>query len=148
MRIILALVLSVLVNVSFASVSKSQAIGIYNRILKANNIWTCPKLTFSKSNQINAQVAGYVMTINQGMLDATNIDELALVIGHELGHFKLWHVTSKPGNEYAADARGWVYAHTAGYNMCKAKELFKKFPQEYSKTHPHPKDRYNRLPRC
>jgi len=133
----------------FASATtKADAIQIYNKIVKASGMTRYPQLKFSSDKEINASATSYAITINQGMLNATNRNELALVIGHELGHYKLRHRTSTPSNEYSADALGWNYGVKAGYNMCSARSLFKKFKQYASKTHPHPKDRAKRLPKC
>jgi predicted Zn-dependent protease len=82
------------------------------------------------------------------MLNITNKDELALVLGHELAHYKLGHHGSNHRNEYAADALGYQYAAKAGYNVCRGKNIFKKFRKGGSATHPDPRDRIKHLPRC
>lgn len=146
-KLILAISLCVISAMSFAT-SKQDAVEIYDNILKANNIKIHPSLEFSSSSEINAYQSGYTITLNQGILNATNKNELALVIGHELGHFMLHHLRSNHSNEYAADAAGAYYASKAGYSMCKGKELFKKFKKGGSDTHPDPVNRYKRIGRC
>lgn len=144
----LLFILLLILSTSVFATTRSDAVRIYKKITSANGFVVYPDLKFSNSNQINARTDMFYITINRGMLNATNIDELALVIGHELAHSKLWHLKSTHQNEYAADRLGWFFASKAGYNVCRGKNLFKKFPQRGSTTHPHPKDRYNRLPRC
>lgn len=133
---------------SYASTSKDQAITIFLNIVKANGFSDYPSLIFSDSPEMNAHMSGSVMTINQGMLDRTTVSELALVIGHELGHYKLGHSSSTPSNELAADRAGWDYASNAGYNVCKGKDLFKKLGKKASKTHPGGDERFDKLPKC
>lgn len=144
-RLLLVVVLLTSLN-AFAVTTKQQAIQIYNNIIRANHFWNYPKLRFSSSKEMNASASRMYITINQGMLDKTNLSELALVIGHELGHFKLRHNGSTPRNELEADKRGYEYASKAGYDAHKGKNVFKKFKQRRSNTHPHPKDRYKALP--
>lgn len=147
MRILVALALLGLST--FASASTAvEATAIYNNIIRATGMFFYPKLKFSNSKEVNAYQSGSTITINQGMLNITNKDELALVIGHELAHYKLGHHNSNHRNEYAADALGYQYAAKAGYNVCRGKNLFKKFRKGASNTHPDPRDRINRLPRC
>lgn len=143
----LLIVLTLIISFNtFAATTKAQAVQIYYNIIKANNFWIYPQLRFSNSKEMNASADMRYITINQGMLDKTNVSELALVIGHEFGHFKLLHMRSTPSNEFAADKRGYYYASKAGYNAHKGKQVFKKFKQRYSKTHPHPRDRFRVLP--
>lgn len=111
-------------------------------------MWIYPHLKFSDDPTINAHSGQQNITVNQGTLNATNVDELAFVLGHELAHSKLFHTGSTHKNEYAADKLGYFYASKAGYNMCNGVKLFKKFPQRATDTHPSPKDRVDRLPRC
>lgn len=145
----LSLLMCFILNINcFAATTKQQAESIYKKIIQSNGFWIYPKLNFSNSREMNASSGTIYITINQGMLDNTNVDELALVIGHELGHWKLHHRSSTPSNELEADKAGWIYGSAAGYNMCRGKNIFKKFKQRASKTHPHPKDRYRSLPKC
>lgn len=131
---------------TFAATTKAQAIKIFNKIVAANHMTSHPGLLFSNSKDLNAYCGTSYIVINQGALDRTNVNELALIIGHELGHYKLRHPRSTPQNEYDADWNGYIYASKAGYNAHRGKQVFKKFYQGYSKTHPHPKDRFRVLP--
>ena len=148
MKYIIAIVLLFTCNMVCAAVTKADAKAVYAKITSENNIWVHPRLKFSNDNRINASSTLQYITINQGMLDNTDINELAFILGHELAHAKLLHFGSSHKNEYAADKLGYYYGQKAGYNMCAAMKIFKKFGQRTSKTHPHPKDRVNRLPKC
>ncbi len=139
------LLISIAFN-TFAATTKAQAIKIFNKIVEANHMVVHPKLVFSNDKEVNAYCYTNYIIVNRGMLDVTNINELALVLGHELGHYKLHHTISTPANEFAADKKGYYYAVKAGYDAHKGKELFKKFKQQGSDTHPNPRDRYRALP--
>ena len=134
-------------SLSFASVSQSTAIKIYNRILTTNRIITnAPRLIFVNDSSVNAYNSGKVIGINTGMLQSVrNESELAWVMGHELGHYYLHHRSSNPSNEYAADKAGVGIARRAGYNMCSGVKLLLRFNKNGSKTHPPAMDRYNRV---
>jgi len=126
--------------------TKAQAIEIFNKIVQANHMTSHPGLLFSNSRDLNAHCGTSYVVINQGALDKTNVNELALIIGHELGHYKLRHLRSVPQNEFDADWNGYYYATKAGYNAHKGKQVFKKFRQKSSASHPHPMERYKKLP--
>lgn len=147
MRKLIAIILGMFIWNAAHSTTQQQAVAIYNKIVKANNFWIYPRLRFSDDKQMNAHSSWQYITIDQGMLDKTNVDELALVIGHELAHYKLLHKGSTPARELAADALGWKYADKAGYDCHKGKEYLKKlYHKKGSKTHPPPMERYNKLP--
>ena len=147
MRYVIVLVLLTLSGFASAS-TKAETVAVYNTLLLANGMYFYPKLKFSNSKEVNAYQSGNTIVVYQGILNITNRDEIALVLGHELAHYKLHHRQSNWPNEYAADRLGWKYASKAGYNMCRGKNLFKKFRKGASSDHPDPIDRYNRLPRC
>lgn len=123
------------------AVSFSEAEKIYHNILAQNGIRIGPKLIFSNSNEVNASASVLWITVNKGMLNITNRNEIALVLGHELAHWKLGHGGSSHTNEYAADRLGFYYASKAGYNACSGIKVFNKFKQSESSTHPHPQKR-------
>lgn len=61
--------------------------------------------------------------INQGLLnDIQNIDQLAMVLGHEMSHTVLKHYLTKQSkvNELAADKLGFYYCKKLGYTKCKS----------------------------
>src|SRR5690606_17881280 len=87
---------------------------------------------------VNAYNDGKKVVLFQGLIDSTeSIDELALILAHEIAHGNLWHlrilqewksietqeeVTIMEGN---ADKLGAVYMMKAGYDICKGREWFK-----------------------
>lgn len=119
---------------------------VYAKITKANGFWVIPKLGYDPTHQVNAHSGWGGIVINQGMLNFVRNDaELALVLGHELGHYKLGHMRSTPSNEFAADARGAYYMSKAGYNVCTGAKAMKRFNDRASSTHPDSNERYYRL---
>ncbi len=126
----------------------SQAQVIYERLAQANHIVPYPGLYLVKDSSPNASAGAFSILINTGMLTfARNADELALVLGHELGHYSLGHTVSTPSNEFAADALGAKYEDRAGYNHCRGVNLLFRFHDKADATHPDSTERYNRL-RC
>lgn len=132
---------------SIASVPPSNAVTIYNNIAKANGIKNPPQLYIDlNNNEVNAYTDGKKVVLFKGILDISdNEDEIALVEGHELSHWLLHHKMSNWKNEYAADSLGAKMMTKAGYDICKGKQLFKKFPAGSDKTHPSPANRYKRI---
>lgn len=85
---------------------------------------------------VNAFTTGKGIYVTYVLDAVLNDDEKALVIGHEIAHGILHHtdiafdmfVTSWSNeNELMADNLGAVWAHKAGYDVCKGREVFKKF---------------------
>lgn len=110
---------------------------IYNRIANANGFHVAPRLVMSPDNSINASSGGFRITVNKGMLDFMyNDDQMALVLGHELAHYKLGHRGSTISNEYAADRLGALFMQRAGYNKCNGAIFFKRLPYGDSSDHP------------
>lgn len=124
---------SLFVNSAFAAVSVKQVESVYTKLIQANNLKNV-QLYIVKSPEINA------MNVNQGegivvytgmMKFIKNNDELAMVLGHELGH-NLWH------SEARADEYGAKYAIKAGFNYCKGALLFKSKEFKYGDYPIHP----------
>lgn len=88
---------------------------------------------------------GRVVVCYSTLRDARNSDEMARVIGHELGHIVLRHHRSSIINEYNADAMAMVYMRKARYNVCRGAILLKRrnFPE--SDDHPSDYSRYLRF---
>jgi len=119
---------------------------IYVKIIKANGYWSSPKLRYSPSTEINANAGWGSITINEGMLRFVRNDaELALVLGHEIGHYKLGHWSSTPRNEYSADAYGARVIGKAGYSVCTGARVLKRFNAPDSDTHPASIKRYRAI---
>ncbi len=120
------------------AMSFSQAENIYTKITNANSVPVHPRFIYSNSRVVNASSGGFRITINQGMLSFVGGDsnQMALVIGHELAHYKLGHGSSTPSNEYAADRLGAQYMQHAGYNKCAGAVFLKRLSGGDSSTHP------------
>lgn len=123
-----------------------QAQRVYYQV-GAKNFRSVPKLVLNPTNNVNAAWTGYYVVVNQGMLNfVRNESEMALVFGHELGHWSAGHWGSNYGNEYQADKLGFNYAVKAGFGGCKGAQILLRFnPDVVSKDHPSDRDRYDRL---
>lgn len=119
---------------------------IYMKVLIANQIRVAPGLRYNPTGEVNAKCGFWSITINAGMLRYVRNDaELALVLGHELGHYVLRHYRSTPSNEFAADAQGAYFMSKAGYNVCIGARGIKRFNDRADSTHPDSNERFYRL---
>ena len=113
---------------------------IYNRIISGAHIKHAPIISV-EFGDVNAYYDGKRIVIYTGLLKfVRNEEELALVIAHELAHVK-WHTETR------ADEYGALYLIAAGYNYCKAAQLFKRFGDGDPPIHPSGADRYKAM-RC
>ena len=102
-------------------------------------------LVLVQDSEANASSGLTSIKVNSGMLSfVRNDDEMAMVLGHEIAHWRLGHRRSTPSNEYAADWQGASYLSKAGYTICKGAKIFNRFGGG-SKTHPPGTARYRRL---
>lgn len=115
-----------------------EAKQVYKRLKKMR-----PLLLLRNDSIINAYSNLFYIEITQGALDAYNKDEMALCLGHELGHIFNFDIIRKKGHkiEYAADAYGVELARKAGFDVLAGCERFKKIRQKETESHPHPKKR-------
>ncbi len=144
-QLLISLVLVVL-SVNSYAMSFSQVSAIYAQVAKANGLIVAPHLVLSPDQSINANAAGFRITVNQGLLNAVrDKDEMAMVLGHELAHYELGHKQSTIPNEYAADHQGAIYMHKAGYSICIGAQLLRRFGSKDSVTHPAGTKRFHRL---
>lgn len=111
-----------------------------------------PRLTvlILESDKINAYVGGGILAISLGMLRfVKSDDELAVVLGHELGHFPSFSGHAllsgiRSDREREADVRGLVYAYRAGYDIRAAAGIYERMATELvpgpgeGKLHGHP----------
>lgn len=105
-----------------------------------------PSIHILDESTINAYSWHNQVEISEGLLTLiTNEDEMAFVLGHELGHLLLGHNGSTKENEYQADRASFFLMKRYGFNTCRgAKNLFKLVNAE-SDDHPLPSKRYERL---
>lgn len=144
MRYLLLLVISC----NSYAMSFGQAQVIYQKLVAANGISIYPGLYLDPDSAPNASSSPMRIDVTAGMLRfVRNADELALVLGHELGHYTLHHTGSTPSREFAADRLGAQYEDRAGYNHCRGVQVLYRFHDKADSTHPDSDDRYSRL-RC
>lgn len=104
-----------------------------------------------ESDGIDAFVDGEgIIGVPLGMLRfVRSDDELAVVLGHELGHLPTSEAhgllaVTRSDQERQADIRGLVYTHQAGYDVRAGSRVFERMATElaiwpgYEETGPHP----------
>lgn len=108
---------------SFAAVSFQQAKEVFNELYNVSGRHA--KLHYDSTLNVNAWMTfpahGYKIVITQGMLNTLqNKDELAMVLGHEIGHKALSHYRPVDylRQEMDADDVGYYYCKKAGYKRC------------------------------
>jgi len=124
------------------------------------------KVRLSNSTDINAYADGRNITVTSGMINFVQSDaELALIIGHEMGHNTMGHIRKIVGNlllsalntqytrpfESEADYVGMYYLVRAGYSAENVEDFWRRLgavnPKSVAraKTHPTFPDRYLRI---
>ena len=123
------------------------------------------RLIIVGTDGINAFTDMKHVYVTKGLLDVVaSTDELALVLGHELGHIKDYNALSdverakwflgdykqSQAHERVADEYGLLYANKAGYKGCAGAEFFFKLLNRYGEipynsTHPTNASRLSRL---
>jgi predicted Zn-dependent protease len=141
-------------------ISDARIQQIYKKIAaQTGNGDEVPPLLITDTREINAYTNGSIVVLYRGMINFTqNEDEIALVLGHELAHVMLRHtqikkltLTSKDAQlaEANSDKMGAFYAMKAGYDVCRARMMWKRLLTEegdrIGSTHPPYSHRYNEL---
>jgi Zn-dependent protease with chaperone function len=156
-NIMIAVLLAVSLEAWIIYMSKANALTVqdartvYKKLCLVNTI--CPELYIVKNDDyLNAEASCDGVYIYTAMLKfLENNDQLALVLGHELGHIqnkdcKRFHTYTK---EYHADQYGANLMTKAKFNRCKGVRHFKKFMRVFgdgtSLTHPMDSLRFNRI---
>ena len=121
---------------------------IYKKILKANNIHIAPRLRLVdtiKGTRINASTGmpWQYINITKDMVAKFNDNQIAFVLGHELGHFRRLDLGSNYKAEFGADQYGKRYSSKAGYNYCAGAMWLKN--KKASDDHPAGNDRLKAL---
>ena len=108
---------------------------------------------------INAYTDGDTVYIYRGIINyAADDDEIALILGHEVAHnmlrhtkFDQFHVSTLEVSESEANAdkMGAFYMMRAGYDICTARNIWKRFRNDYGDSqgedHPTASYRYAQL---
>lgn len=107
-----------------------------------------PLLIIDDDTQDNAYNDGTKVVIFTGLIKKHSWDSIALILGHEIAHGMLGHFnvpqpvpqnidhTGMGKNDFdavlesVADKLGAIYMMKAGYNVCKAREVFKEWKKE------------------
>ncbi len=98
-----------------------------------------PLRIMNDDDEVNAMTDKDHIELYQGMInDVKNDDELALILGHEIGHCILGHIWNekKPSlqlvryYEAEADKMGAVYSLKGGWSVCKGREVYKRWQSE------------------
>lgn len=115
--------------------TKQDVIDVYNKLNKYTGVpGVIPPLVLEDNPVVNAWITPDNLTITTGMLHfIKDKDELALVIGHEMGHFMLQHFELGGDNrlhEANADKFGVFLALRAGYNVCVGEGLWMRMADE------------------
>jgi len=149
-------------------VTKEQAQEIYENLLKYSGVprYRMPVLVILDNDEVNAyaDASNNEIGLYTGMLNYVSTpDELASVLGHEIGHILLQHAVLNPGGEYNlsvihegnADKFSIYLMLRAGYNVCDAQNLWKKMRHDngdYETNSSHPNYSYRtwelQFPQC
>jgi len=100
-----------------------------NKLLESNNVQKGVKFVVKMDNVANAYTdIEYAVTVYKGIIDyCSNEDELAFIIGHELGHADQNHVLKAVGANYAGNmaieaatkkAASWAAGKSAATASC------------------------------
>lgn len=134
-------------SVANASVTFVEAQIVFTKLIISGHITKAPVLLYENNEEMNAycNVQGRIIVIYEGMLRACeNVDELAWVLGHELGHWIRRDRQSCHENEYKADKWGSRLAEGAGYNQRRGCKIVLKFGPG-GNTHPDSRYRYKNI---
>jgi predicted Zn-dependent protease len=85
------------------------------------------QITIVKSKRYNAWAKRGRISLTSKMVDASNDDELAYVIAHELAHTVLGHIGGRKQDELAADYWGATMMTRAGFDASAAGTVLARF---------------------
>ncbi len=140
--------------------TNAQVIDVYERLARNSGEQGLPPLTILDTPEINAWTDGVNITITTGILSVMeNENELALVLGHEMAHYinhdTLHDDLDSRQVEAHADKLGAFIMMRAGFDVCKGKEMFTVFKEQFgdspvTSTHPDQAFRKDQLdlPQC
>ncbi len=104
------------------------------RLLPAMRVAMPVAFRLLDSGEVNAYARGGTVYVTLGMIRfARSDDELALVLGHELGHLvaeRQAGAASPEDRERVADDHGLIGLHRAGYDIVAASEVWRRMAAE------------------
>lgn len=124
-----------------ASQATKEVQEIYNNLIRVTEVTNrVPPIMMWESMDsyftVNVFTTGEGIYFTYGADVILSTDEKALIIGHEIAHVILHHTDNafemfvnsySNENELMADNLGAVWADKAGFDVCKGREVFKKF---------------------
>ncbi len=122
-----------------ARITTAQVREVYAKLVINAGESGIPPLNIVQDDTVNAWTDGDSVTITSGILDTmTNLDEVALVLSHEIAH-AMNHDPSRTDQdtvlvEAHADKMGAFLMMKAGFDICKGRQMFVKFEQLYGDT--------------
>lgn len=144
---VLVMIMAMNPSITIGSVTFKDAQRVYLKLTQVNPcFFKCPKLTYNPSLNIGAYTNIFRIQIYQGMLNfLQNDDELAIVLGHELAHYKNHSFYSSTQDELAADKYGYSYATKSGYKGCKGARTLIRLNEPAGGIYPSSVSRYRAL---
>lgn len=143
-----------------SGLTKEDVGEVYLKLLKHTGApHMIPNVVVQENILINAWINPDTLTITTGMLQfLEGKDELAVILGHEMGHLMLQHFDVEGDSrlhESNADKYGIYLVLRAGYDICAAKKIWTKMKetngdQIMTQSHPSPAQREWELdfPQC
>lgn len=139
-----------MINCSYASVTAEQVKRVFANLARASNSHVF--IFIDNNPKINASTDITGVHMYTGMMRfLENEDQLAIILGHELGHVvnnDIWHKQYKY-METRADLYGFNLTKAAGYNACSGIKVLRNFVvvlgDKKNKTHPRNSIRYKAL---
>lgn len=124
--------------------TNAQVEEVYQKLYLQSGLSQKPPLHILDTSTINAWTDGEDVTITTGILRTmSSVDEIALVLGHELGHVINYDVLhnqmedavkfplNQSYKEAAADKIGGFMMMRAGYDICKGKKIMQTFRDNF-----------------
>lgn len=116
--------------------TKADVQEVYNNLQKYTGLpGGIPNVTLLEDPQVNAWMTPTGMTVTTGMLAfVKNKDELAAIMGHEMGHYVLQHFQLNGDSrlhEANADKFGLFVMLRAGYDPCVVEGLWKRIADTF-----------------
>lgn len=138
---------------------QKKTIEIYKEIVKSTGqVQDAVPMYIVENDQENAYTDGTKVVVYTGLIkNASSWDEIALVLGHEVAHVNLGHLgglNTNKANEISvleanADKMGALYMMKAGYDICKGREIYKRWLSNngnyLGQSHPNYSYRYDEL---